>query len=84
MIPDPSHASTADPHLTFARRMDRIDGLAHLRERFVGVDAGVEPLVLAYLDGNSLGRPTKASVTRLSEFAANGWGTRLIRGWDEG
>ncbi|RNE67328.1 kynureninase [Cryobacterium tepidiphilum] len=83
MIPDPSHALPADPHLTFARRMDRIDGLAHLRERFVGVDAGVEPPVLAYLDGNSLGRPTKASVARLTEFVANGWGTRLIRGWDE-
>jgi kynureninase len=85
MIPDPpaAHPPAADPHLTFARRMDRIDGLAHLRERFVGIDPGTEPAVLAYLDGNSLGRPTKASVTRLTEFVSSGWGTRLIRGWDE-
>jgi len=86
MIPESptAHAPTTDPHLTFARRMDRIDGLAHLRERFVGIDPGSEPAVLAYLDGNSLGRPTKASVTAIADFVANGWGTRLIRGWDEG
>lgn len=39
--------------------------------------------VVAYLDGNSLGRPTKASVERITSFLTGAWGTRLIRGWDE-
>jgi kynureninase len=77
-----------DVHLAFARRMDRIDGLAHYRSRFVGMDSGTgapngEPAVVAYLDGNSLGRPTTASVQRITEFLAQSWGSRLIRGWDE-
>ncbi|WP_084696987.1 aminotransferase class V-fold PLP-dependent enzyme [Glaciibacter superstes] len=72
--------------------MDRIDGLAHYRARFfgmhsVGLDdasggaSGANPV--AYLDGNSLGRPTLASVQRITEFLTGAWGTRLIRGWDE-
>lgn len=82
-----SAATGLDAHLAFARRMDRIDGLAHYRARFIGTetlgvnDAGQNPL--AYLDGNSLGRPTKASAQRIAEFLRTAWGTRLIRGWDE-
>ncbi|KGJ72508.1 kynureninase [Cryobacterium roopkundense] len=73
-----------DAHLTFARRMDRIDGLAHYRPRFIGTDALPDDAnPLAYLDGNSLGRPTKASAERIAEFITHAWGERLIRGWDE-
>src|SRR5680860_236838 len=73
-----------DAHLTFARRMDRIDGLAHYRPRFVGTDALPDDAnPLAYLDGNSLGRPTKASAERIADFITHAWGERLIRGWDE-
>jgi len=73
-----------DPQLTFARRMDRIDGLAHYRARFIGTNAAPDQAnPLAYLDGNSLGRPTKASADRIAEFIAHAWGERLIRGWDE-
>ncbi|TDW30034.1 kynureninase [Cryobacterium psychrophilum] len=76
--------SGIDPHLTFARRMDRIDGLAHYRPRFIGTDALPDDAnPLAYLDGNSLGRPTKASAERIAEFITHAWGERLIRGWDE-
>jgi kynureninase len=39
--------------------------------------------VVAYLDGNSLGRPTRASLERIQRFLADAWGGRLIRGWDE-
>lgn len=39
--------------------------------------------IVAYLDGNSLGRPTHASVKRITAFLTGEWGTRLIRGWDE-
>nr|WP_231383390.1 MULTISPECIES: aminotransferase class V-fold PLP-dependent enzyme [unclassified Cryobacterium] len=65
--------------------MDRIDGLAHYRRQFVGTDAvgDATPNPFAYLDGNSLGRPTLASVARITEFLIHDWGTRLIRGWDD-
>nr|WP_241983329.1 aminotransferase class V-fold PLP-dependent enzyme [Cryobacterium tagatosivorans] len=68
--------------------MDRIDGLAHYRARFVGTESGYDPdgpqpNPVAYLDGNSLGRPTLASVERITEFLTGAWATRLIRGWDE-
>jgi kynureninase len=58
--------------------LDDADPLAHLRERFLGTDS---PLV--YLDGNSLGRPLKATADRLQAFVREEWGGRLIRGWDE-
>ena len=61
-----------------AATLDRDDPLATCRDRFVGAD---EPLV--YFDGNSLGRPLRATGPRLAEFVAGEWGARLIRGWDE-
>jgi kynureninase len=39
--------------------------------------------VVAYLDGNSLGRPLAASRDRITAFIEEQWGNRLIRGWDE-
>lgn len=67
-----------DPHLAYARRMDRADGLAHYRKRFVGADGDV-----VYFDGNSLGRPPVSAVERIEGFLLEDWGGRLIRGWDE-
>ena len=61
-----------------AATLDAEDGLARFRELFVR-----DAEVTAYLDGNSLGRPLTASVTRVSDFMTNSWGSRLIRGWDE-
>lgn len=58
--------------------LDAADPLAHFRDRFVPTEPG-----LVYLDGNSLGRPTKASIERVAAIT-EAWGTRLIRGWDEG
>jgi len=58
---------------------DAADTLAPFRDSFVRDDT-----VTAYLDGNSLGRPLRASVDRVGEFMATQWGGRLIRGWDEG
>lgn len=63
-----------------ALSLDAADPLAHYRERFLGTDSSE---VVAYLDGNSLGRPTRASAERISRFVTEGWGARLIRGWDE-
>jgi len=59
--------------------LDDADPLAGYRDLFVA-----SPGVVAYLDGNSLGRPLAASVERLTAFARDEWGGRLIRGWDEG
>jgi kynureninase len=69
---------TLDPHLAYARRMDRADGLAHYRKRFAGTDTD-----LVYFDGNSLGRPPLSAIERVERFMREDWGGRLIRGWDE-
>jgi kynureninase len=59
--------------------LDAADPLAARRDLFVtGGD------VVAYLDGNSLGRPLKASLSRVETFLREEWAGRLIRGWDEG
>jgi kynureninase len=61
--------------------LDAADPLAHLRDHFLGSD---DPKIIAYLDGNSLGRPLRATQGRISSFVADVWGNRLIRAWDEG
>lgn len=59
--------------------LDSADPLSVYRDRFV-----VSPGVVAYLDGNSLGRPLTASADRIARFATDEWATQLIRGWDAG
>lgn len=64
-----------------AAALDAADPLRGFRDAFVPVaDDGV----VAYLDGNSLGRPPAATLERLTELVRGQWGTRLIRGWSEG
>src|SRR5690606_2518490 len=57
---------------------DATDPLARLRARFLPA-----PGVVAYLDGNSLGRPVADAANRLDEFVHHAWAQRLIRGWTE-
>ncbi len=59
--------------------LDAADPLRRFRERFVPA-----PDVVAYLDGNSLGRPLTASVEAVERLMREEWAGRLIRGWDEG
>ena len=59
--------------------LDSADPLAPHRDRFLR-----DPEVVAYLDGNSLGRPLAASRDRIGRFVDEQWSGRLIRGWDEG
>jgi kynureninase len=75
-------ASLAPDPLTAARALDAADPLSGFRSRFAGIDDGGSQVV-AYFDGNSLGRPARASVDRIHRFLLEGWGGRLIRGWDE-
>lgn len=58
--------------------LDRSDPLAPFRDRFAP-----SPGLVAYLDGNSLGRPLTASLDNLARVAREEWAGRLIRGWDE-
>jgi kynureninase len=60
---------------------DAADPLAHFRDQFIGSD---DPMITAYLDGNSLGRPLRATRDRIGRFVEEVWGSRLIRAWDEG
>ena len=72
----------AEPWRSFRDRaaaLDAADPLAMFRDRFLPSDD-----VVAYFDGNSLGRPPKATAERLSAFVTEEWGGRLIRGWDDG
>jgi kynureninase len=62
-----------------AAELDAEDPLGRIRSRFVGSTE-----VVAYLDGNSLGRPLERTASRLESFLRGAWGERLIRGWDEG
>ena len=59
-----------------AAALDAADPLAAHRDRFLP-----SPGVVAYLDGNSLGRPLAATAERLARFVREDWGADLIRGW---
>jgi kynureninase len=59
--------------------LDAADPLSGFRHRFVP-----SPGLVAYLDGNSLGRPLIASADRIERLVRDEWAGRLIRGWDEG
>jgi kynureninase len=65
-----------DDSLERARALDGADPLAGFRARFAIPDPEV-----VYLDGNSLGRPTRAGIEALSRVGAQ-WAVALIRGWE--
>ncbi|MET0234976.1 MAG: kynureninase [Kibdelosporangium sp.] len=62
------------------RALDAADELAVFRDRFLPIE---DPGVVAYLDGNSLGRPPRATLDRLGHLVTQEWGTRMIRSWEE-
>ncbi len=75
----PSDAAALPRELAeLATELDAGDPLAAYRDEFI-LPAGV----IAYLDGNSLGRPLKATRERLAHLVEHEWGERLIRAWDE-
>jgi len=65
--------------ISLAQQLDRQDGLASFRERFLITDTD-----LIYLDGNSLGRLPKSTVNVVRDAVERQWGERLIRGWNDG
>jgi kynureninase len=60
-----------------AATLDARDPLAAYRDEFILPEG-----VVAYLDGNSLGRPLKATRQRLSHLVDHEWAEHLIRAWD--
>ena len=65
---------------TQAQALDAADPLAPFRSRYLPQTGDV----VAYLDGNSLGRPLASIAQVWSDFAHQQWAGRLIRGWSEG
>ena len=59
--------------------LDAQDELAHFHDEFVIHDPN-----LIYLDGNSLGRLPKRTVNFMRNTIEHDWGSRLIRGWNDG
>ena len=62
-----------------AAALDAADPLAACRDRFVPLGDDV----VAYLDGNSLGRPLRSAVEATGRFLHDQWAGRLIRGWTD-
>jgi len=70
-----------DPYEHQAAALDAADPLRGYRSRFL-LDDGSD--VVAYFDGNSLGRPLRSTAERLDRFVRDEWAGRLIRGWTDG
>ena len=66
---DPTDRATAE-------RLEADDVLAHYKSQFVITNPN-----LCYLDGNSLGRLPRATVTAVNELMVREWGHELVDGW---
>jgi kynureninase len=60
----------------YAKELDKKDPLAHFKSQFVVGDPA-----MCYLDGNSLGRLPKATITAINEFMTKEWGPEVVTGW---
>jgi kynureninase len=60
-----------------AETLDARDPLAGMRDRFV-----IDDPQRIYLDGNSLGRLSRAAAARIAE-GVSAWGSRLVEGWSD-
>ena len=60
----------------YAQSLDKNDPLASYRERFI-----IDDPTLCYLDGNSLGRLPKDTISAVNNFLVNEWGREVVTGW---
>ena len=60
----------------YAEELDKNDPLAHFKSQFVVGDP-----TMCYLDGNSLGRLPKATITAINDFMTKEWGPEVVTGW---
>jgi kynureninase len=77
---DHQDTQTIDGFEAEAAALDAADPLRQFRDRFLTPEGSD---LVAYFDGNSLGRPVAAAVERLAAFVEQQWAGRLIRAWDE-
>ena len=59
-----------------ALELDKNDPLAHFKSQFVISDPE-----MCYLDGNSLGRLPKATITAINDLMTKEWGPEVVTGW---
>jgi len=62
----------------YALDLDNKDPLAKFRSEFVIGDPEI-----CYLDGNSLGRLPKRTITAINDYLLNDWGAKVVEGWGE-
>ena len=60
----------------YALELDKNDPLAHFKSQFV-----ISEPEMCYLDGNSLGRLPKATITAINDFMVKEWGPQVVTGW---
>jgi kynureninase len=60
----------------YALELDKNDPLARFKSQFVISDPE-----MCYLDGNSLGRLPKATITAINDFMTKEWGPEVVTGW---
>jgi len=60
----------------YALELDKNDPLAHFKSQFVVSDPE-----MCYLDGNSLGRLPKATITAINDLMVKEWGPQVVTGW---
>jgi kynureninase len=70
-----------DPYLRQAEALDAADPLFAHAALFLDVESAG---LVAYFDGNSLGRPLLAGAERVEKFVREEWAGRLIQGWTDG
>ena len=57
--------------------LDQSDALASFKTEF-----HIQNKNLIYLDGNSLGRLPKKTISNINDFLIEEWGTKLVNGWE--
>ena len=60
----------------YALDLDANDPLAKFRDEFINNTPD-----MCYLDGNSLGRLPKRTVTAVNDFLVNEWANEVVEGW---
>ena len=59
------------------KKLDQLDKISTYIDEFFIHDSS-----LIYLDGNSLGRLPKKTITDINDFMLNEWGDQLVNGWE--
>ena len=59
------------------KKLDQLDKISTYIDEFYIHDSS-----LIYLDGNSLGRLPKKTITDINDFMLNEWGDQLVNGWE--